>query len=284
MKIFNLLLLLTVFFLLNACQGRSMPMHKDMQSKKKPVKMKQKKKPTLHIEVTDKPKVKKEKRKPLLDMKIEDKPKKHKSKAKKIKVPLVKEKKREKYFPTPTTKKETSERLPSLPTLPSIEREVPVTHKKNKISTLKESDKIINTIPLPTESFSGGGLVDNLDMGAIRIGRSPDYTSIIFDSYTYEGKDKVSSTQSYSSGTYLFTYEPSKNRIIAFIDGYNDFSALKEDQRALFKESKVVKNIYVLKHLGKDGIKFVIKLRKKVRVNIFDVKKPGRIIVNLFPK
>ena len=281
MKIFNLLLLVIVLFVLNACQGRSMPMHKDMQSKKKPIKVKQKRKPIHHIEVKDKPKVKREKRKPLLDIKMEDKTKKHITKIKKIEVPVVKEKK---YFPLTKTKKEPSDTLPSLPTLPLIKNEVPSTHKKNKISTLKESDKIINTIPLPTESFSGGGLVDNLDMGAIRIGRSPDYTSIIFDSYKYEGKDKVSSTQSYSSGTYLFTYEPSKNRIIAFIDGYNDFSALKEDQRALFKESKVVKNIYVLKHLGKDGIKFVIKLRKKVRVNIFDVKKPGRIIVNLFPK
>ena len=282
MKIFNLLFLVTIIFILSACQARNMPMHHDMKLKKKTIKIKHKKKSIRNTIVRNKVKqykVKQYKVKPVIQVK----PKKYKQKPIKVKAPLKKQKNVQKYFPTPT-KTDVTNTLPTLPTLPSIEKIKNSDTKKHYISNTQDSDKIINSIALPTESFSGGGIVDNLDMGAIRIGRSPDYTSIIFDSYKYAGKNIISTNKSPISGTYLFTYEPSKNRIIAFIDGYNDFSALNDDQRELFKDSRVVKNIYVLKHIRKDGIKFVIELRKKVRAKIFDVKNPGRIIVNLFPK
>ena len=173
--------------------------------------------------------------------------------------------------------------LPSLPYIPSINKTKPYTVEKD-IHKKVIVDTMINTqVAQPIESFSGGGIISNLDIATIRIGKSSDYTSIIFDSYVYEGKKNIPNTKAHSSGTYLFTYEPSKKRIIGLIDGYKAFSALLSDQHALFSDNAIVENIYILKYLGNDGIKFVIKLRKNVRVNIFDVKNPGRIIVNLFP-
>lgn len=271
MKIFNILYIMTLLLLINACQARNMPINNDIKL-------------TTHVS-----KKKKIRKKSFKTSNIRTVKKQKKTSYKKVlskkKIIVQKKKIRKKYSPVlPHTASKKS--LSALPIIPSITQIKKTSHIKKlpSISQINESDKILNSIPLPKESFSGGGMINNLDMGAIRIGKSPDYTSIIFDSYKYISKNTLSTQKSSISGTYLFTYEPSKNRIIGFIDGYRDFSALKEDQHELFRDSKVVKNIYVLKHMGRDGIKFVIKLRKKVRANIFDVKNPGRIIVNLFPE
>lgn len=272
MKKLHILFALIILFILNGCRGREMPMKIERHATDKQVEIKKKRKPYLHIVVKDKPVVQKKKK--------NHKVKQHQPKrvANNVQTEQTKVTQTKKSV----VKKDLSPPVVLQPSVaPSIREDSP---KKIQNTALKKSDEIINSIPLPSKSFSGGGLVDHLDMGEIRIGKSTDYTSIIFDSYIYVGKHKISTKKAKSSGTYLFTYEPSKNRIVAFIDGYNDFSALKENQEELFKESKIVKNIYVSKYIGNDGVKFIIQLRKKVRVNIFDVKNPGRIIVNLFPQ
>lgn len=272
-------------FIFNACQGRNMPLgHKPID------------------EISDK--------KPLVAL-LEPKvmPKKYTSKKSKevnkksvLKSPSRRASIRKKI---PAHKKSTkshhasTKTLAPLPVLPSIEEIQKETTQKihNKQVVGSQSKKslalspidenvassLMKKIALPKESFSGGGMFNGLDMGTIRIGKSPDYTSIILDSYIYEGKDVLSSKKSPVSGTYLFTYEPSKHRIIGIIDGYKSFTALQSNQEKLFSDSKVVKNISILKHIGNDGIKFIIALKKRVKVNIFDVKNPGRIIINLFP-
>lgn len=184
-----------------------------------------------------------------------------------------------KLLPKPKAKVEVVQLVPK----PKVKEVAYVKKRVVPKPTKVTSDTIIENVAQPRESFSGGGIANDLDMATIRIGKSTDYTSIIFDSYIYESKDTLPSKKSTISGTYLFTYTPSTNQIIGLLDGYHAFSALLSDQKALFSDNDVVKNIYVLKRMGTDGIKFVIQLRKKVRANIFDVKNPGRIIVNLFP-
>lgn len=273
MKKLQVLFAITLLIILSGCRGREMPMHNEVQAQKKPHKIKAKSKPYLHISVTDKPKVKKETKKHQIKRVI-----------KKTKVSQKKIADKENLFVKKAKIDVPSVATQPLPIAYTLEKFTQDSKKHIQTTPTKKSDELVSNIPLSGKSFSGGGLVDHLDMGEIRIGKSSDYTSIIFDSYIYAGKNKLSTEKSNTSGTYLFRYEPSKNHIIAFLDGYNDFSALKENQEKLFKESKVVKNIYVVKYLGNDGVKFIIQLRKKVRVNIFDVKNPGRIIVNLFPK
>lgn len=296
MKISILVSTIILFFILNACQGRNMPIQASQvdnnistsipQLTKQETKLSTKKihKLQKHIEKEILPKRKRE-------IKVS---KVHKSPSKKR--TFVKQAKVVKTLSTPV------DNLPPLPTIPSIaeshtiplkpiiKQEKAKTHLHTTpiLDSKKETETIANTIintkvSQPRESFSGGDIADNLDMATIRIGKSSDYTSIIFDSYHYEGKGIFPSKKSSTSGTYLFTYEPSKKRIVGIMDGYKAFSALLNEQRALFSGNNVVKNIYILKRLGNDGIKFVIKLRKNVRANIFDVKNPGRIIVNLFP-
>ena len=281
MKISSIVSAVMLLIVLNACQGRNMPVPSPTTTTKKmlsipsTVELKEEIKPIHNV----KPK----------HMRVTTKPKK-------ISIPLIHKvphihKKRKKDIDT----HKIVSGLPPLPNIPSIDNIVPesIPQRKRvypirKKMIQKPTEVLINDIirkrvSQPRESFSGGAIANELDMATIRIGKSSDYTSIIFDSYQYAGRNTIPTKKSSVSGTYLFTYEPSKNSIVGLIDGYRSFSALMSDQRKLFSDSKVVENIYVLKHIGNDGIKFVIKLRKNVRVNIFDVKNPGRIIVNLFP-
>jgi len=151
----------------------------------------------------------------------------------------------------------------------------------NNSKTYAQNIKSSNIASL--ERFFGGTSTTNLDMGMIRIGKSNVYTSIILDSYKWNGYNALPIENSPVSGNYLFTYEPKENRIVGIINGYNAFSALVEDQNDLFKESDMVKNIYIDRYIGKDGIKFIIELEQKAKVSVIDVQNPGRIIINLYP-
>ena len=286
------ILISVILLILNACQGRNMPLGPTLTKEKlyvnhstvlhKPTSMGKKNTSRNIAEI--------EKMEKIVKMKKALSTKKVKTSTQKQdivkKYPLRKN--------LPHTTYADKHDLHPLPILPSIAqskknnaKEVITPRKKQTLAPIHTDEDVANTlmtkIHLPKENFSGGGIVDGLDMSTIRIGKSPDYTSIILDSYKYEGKNVLPSKKSPSSGTYLFTYEPSKHRIVGLIDGYKAFSALQSDQRQLFSDSKIVKNMSVLKRMGSDGIKFVITLRKNVRVNIFDVKNPGRIIINLFP-
>ena len=272
---------ITIVIIFNACQGRNMPIQTATPSNNT-------EKNTTSIPLTQTP------------VKTKDVTNNHKSphehkksqeKKQTTTLPSSAQKKHVEHSVSQKNVSPSNDDLPPLPYIPSIdERQIltPPTPSPSRKYNTKPKDIAVDTIidtqvAKPRESFSGGGIVSGLDMATIRIGKSSDYTSIIFDSYQFEGKETLPTKKASTSGTYLFTYEPSKKRIIGLIDGYAAFSALLNNQRELFSDNEIVKNIYVLKHLGNDGIKFVIKLRKNVRVNIFDVKNPGRIIVNLFP-
>lgn len=277
------ILVSVILFILNACQGRNMPAELGK---------------TKQVLDNNQSKIKKPLKKPIAKIVHKKDSFQESKKVEKVKVAV---KKRSTIKKVPLAKKSQSsnfpvtEGLPPLPVLPSIKESQKVHVKKQAPKPVAKqitppshteediTNTIMTKIPLPKESFSGGGMLNGLDMATIRIGKSPDYTSIILDSYLYEGKNVLPSKKAPVSGTYLFTYEPSKHRIIGLIDGYQSFSALQSDQSKLFSDSKVVKNISILKRMGSDGIKFVITLRKNVRANIFDVKNPGRIIINLFP-
>ena len=285
------ILISVILLILNACQGRNMPLRPTLTKEKLDVNhstVLHKPKPTSMGKKNTSRKIKK-----IVKMKkVRSTEKVKHVKTSTQKQDIVKKAPLRKKPPRTTHADEHD--LHPLPILPSIAqskknnaKQVIIPRKKQTLAPTHADEDVANTlmtkIHLPKENFSGGGIVDGLDISTIRIGKSPDYTSIILDSYKYEGKNVLPSKKSPSSGPYLFTYEPSKHRIVGIIDGYKDFSALQSDQRQLFSDSKIVKNMSFLKRMGSDGIKFVITLRKNVRVNIFDVKNPGRIIINLFP-
>jgi len=82
---------------------------------------------------------------------------------------------------------------------------------------------------------------------------------------------------------YFFKYEPYNNRIVGNIKGYNSFSALVTKKDELLKNNTTIKDIYIDRYVGDDGIKFIIELKERVKVNIIDVEDPGSIIIELYP-
>ena len=174
--------------------------------------------------------------------------------------------------------------IPSIPVskIPILNALIP---EGSKISKRRLKQKNASHFERPaTRNSDTQQNTNSLDMANIRIGKSNDYTTLIFDSYKWGGYNRESTKEAPDSGKYTFSYEPDNNRIVAVIEGYNAFSALLGDQSELFKDSDVIKNIYIDRYIGENSIKFIISLRKKVRLNVLDVKNPGRIIVNLYPQ
>jgi len=177
----------------------------------------------------------------------------------------------------------------SLPTIPVSK--VPILNSflpdGSKTSHRRIKNNQYNALNQKT-SFSNNkstlGATSNLDMANIRIGRSKDYTTLIFDSYQWGGYNTESTVPAAESGNYEFSYEPKKNRIVAKITGYNAFSALLGDQSSLFQDSNVIKKIYIDRYIGKNSIQFIIQLKKKVKITALDVKNPARIIITLYPQ
>jgi hypothetical protein len=167
--------------------------------------------------------------------------------------------KRQPHLSTPTVQ---SNRNTSIPVLDN-------THPSNN-----------HAIPV---SFSGGTSSSGLDMAKIRIETDNYQTNIVLDSYKWVGYNAIPTEASPVSGTYFFRYEPSNNRIVANIKGYNTFSALLTKQDELLKNNPMIKSIYIDRYIGDDGIKFIIELKKKAKVNVIDVEDPGSIIVELYP-
>ena len=157
--------------------------------------------------------------------------------------------------------------------IPILEDEVPT------VPTYVETEKTTNkSTKTEVKHASGGVITDGLDMGDIRVSHSPEKTRIVFDSYQNVG------TKADVSGHYSFTYLPSKQRIELIVSGYRKFSALGSERIRTFSKSSIVQKIYLDEYLDDSGFKCIIDLRANAKVNIFDIKKPGRIVVDITPQ
>ena len=170
--------------------------------------------------------------------------------------------------------------------LPDINK-IPVLRDIKKL--LPESSKIAKTrvkkkhIVTSTESFSGGSVVDGLDIGMVRLGQSTRYTRLIFDSYQWEGYAQLPIRRVQDSGTYIFTYEPKYKRITAILDGYQAFSALVGDHEDLYEGNNMVRTIHLDEYLDKSGFKFTIELKQEANIRVYEIHNPARIIIDMVP-
>lgn len=147
-----------------------------------------------------------------------------------------------------------------------------------------ENQTSINTLANQgSQAFSGGQESSGLDMGSMQIDLQGDFTSLTFGSYEWEGYNVAPIHKAASTGLYSFKYEPYNKRIVGTVEGYNSFSSLINSQSDLFNKSDLINIIYIDRYIGKDKIKFIIELSKKVKLSITDLQDPGRIIVDLYP-
>ncbi|CAA6826422.1 MAG: Unknown protein [uncultured Sulfurovum sp.] len=134
-----------------------------------------------------------------------------------------------------------------------------------------------------SQEFTGGQASDRLDMGLMQIDLHGDFTSLTLGSYEWGGYNVAPINKSPLTGLYRFKYEPYNNRIVGTIEGYKSFSSLINSQSELFNKSNLIDVIYIDRYIGKDKIKFIVELSKKVKLSITDLQDPGRIIINLYP-
>jgi len=134
-----------------------------------------------------------------------------------------------------------------------------------------------------TESFSGGSIVNGLDIGLVRLGQSHTYTRLIFDSYKWEGYAQIPVQKVNHSGTYIFTYDAKHKIITAILDGYQAFSALVGNHDDLYKDNTMVSTIHLDEYLDKSGFKFTIELKQEARIKVFELHNPARIVIDMYP-
>ena len=147
----------------------------------------------------------------------------------------------------------------------------------------KKHPKVQSYTKSKQEIFSGGIMTDGLDIGTIRLGKEGTTTRLVFDCYKWNINSNTPSIRAHETGYYTFTYEPKKRRITAIINGYRGFSALHKAKVRTFGSNPMVRKLTMEKYLDDSGFKFTIELKKNAKVNVFDLKAPGRIIVDIFP-
>lgn len=184
-----------------------------------------------------------------------------------IKNSLIKENTLVKHEPLQTNTHETI-----VEDIPILEDNLPVIPEPILI---EENKPIASSLSIK-QTFSGGVRSDGLDIKTIRSSQNDTRTRLVFDSYTSNGKAK-------RSGEYTFTYNPSKKKINAVVNGYRKFSAILPQKIRTFPSNSILNNIKIKNHIDNTEFEFSINLTKSASVNIFELKSPARIVVDIIP-
>jgi len=186
------------------------------------------------------------------------------------------------------TPKAVKQELPVIPAAKDEYIHTPIPILDDEV--MRTETKTFNT-PVPDtksstmhQTFTGGTVTDGLDMGTIRLGLNEGKTRLVFDSYTWDMHVKTPQIKAKHSGHYDFKYDAKNRRITAVVSGYRGFSALNATKPRLFSTSDMVEKIYLETYLDDSGYKFTIQLNQDAQVNIFELKEPARIIVDITPR
>ena len=158
----------------------------------------------------------------------------------------------------------------------------PTPKAKTKPKKKKQKSKPKEKYAQPsTQSFTGGKIANGLDMHRIRASANAARTRLVFESYLWTNGRDVPSTQANNSGNYLFTYNSKTRTITALIDGYKGFTALKGAKIATLPAGSMIKEIKLLPYMDDSGYKFTISIKEEAQVKVFELKNPGRIVVDI---
>jgi len=122
------------------------------------------------------------------------------------------------------------------------------------------------------ESFTGGRVSDGLNVKKVRVGQHNGYTRLVFDIYNGE---YLSNTV----GRYSAKYYERRDDITVLLEGYRNFSA----KLPSFSRSSVIEKIYFERYEDDSAFKLHIKLRQEVKVRIFALDKPARLVFDIKP-
>ena len=158
--------------------------------------------------------------------------------------------------------------------------DIPMLEEESASAPLPEKARVSEPKTKFTErnkDTSGGTITDGLNIKEVRVSQSPERTRIVFDSYSAQNK-KAS-----VSGHYTFNYNAKKHRIILIINGYRNFTALEANKTRTFSKNSIIEKIYLVPYKDDSGFQCNIDLRKGAKVNAFNLKAPGRIVIDITP-
>jgi len=154
--------------------------------------------------------------------------------------------------------------------VPILEEELPILTP----TVITEENDMPESKQVSRSTQSSGS---DLDIANIRISNSPERTRLVFDSYTSGAKASV-------SGAYNYKYDASKKSITLTLKDYKSLSALGSSKTRTYPATSLVKKIYLSNTTQANTIKCVIVLRNNVSVKVFDIKEPGRIVIDISPR
>ncbi|MBA1419408.1 MAG: hypothetical protein FAF03_00695 [Epsilonproteobacteria bacterium] len=67
------------------------------------------------------------------------------------------------------------------------------------------------------------------------------------------------------------------------LNGYRHFTALGKTKMRTFSSNSIIKKIYLVPYKDDSGFQCNIDLRKAASINAFDLKEPGRIVIDIMP-
>ena len=189
-------------------------------------------------------------------------------------------KKNSKSFKIPHIPFFNMKKMPPL-TVPNIINSLTKDSSPSVIKTKKLKQKFkLNSGYIDT--FTGGTVVKDIDMGRILVGENNKYTRLIFMSYKWK-MNELPTEETYYSGVYIFSNHLKEQRIKVILYGYKGFSALAEEQKGLYEDNSMIKNIHLDEQLDNGILKFTIELKRNVKINVFELQNPARIFVDMIP-
>ncbi len=107
-----------------------------------------------------------------------------------------------------------------------------------------------------------------LDIAHIRVSHANNHTRVVLDTFADGAKSKA-------AGRY--SYKKADSGLMLQLLGYSSVSALSYNHVKSYPQSKVLKSIA----LQKDPLALHFKLKDGAKVNIFELKEPGRIVIDI---
>lgn len=129
-------------------------------------------------------------------------------------------------------------------------------------------------------SFKGGEITDGLDVKRIRWADRDGFERLVFDIYKWGGPTNPEGIlPNLYPGTYEFKFINEKE-VLANIEGYRAFTA----EVPKFEKSELIREIRININeadASDTGFSFTIFFKKPVRVEVFELYSPARIVVDV---
>ncbi|HHH19016.1 MAG TPA: AMIN domain-containing protein [Campylobacterales bacterium] len=141
-------------------------------------------------------------------------------------------------------------------------------------STPASEEKPLYVEPaLEKQIVEGGSIESGLAIGQIRASQKEEGVRLVLDNYQWSDELMITDEASSSVGHYRFVYDPERALMMFDLASFEEVST----QMPQFPSNSVVEKVYI----NETHDRLYIKLREDVKVRVFDLSNPGRIVLDI---